>query len=214
MRAISDKVEMANQEITRKILDKIDNDPAISQKRLAEEIGISVGMINWHVKRYVSKGLIKLQQAPVRRYLYYLTREGFVEKARLTANYLQTSFDIFRTGREQYDGIFHRCRQNGWRSIVLFGDTELTELALLVAARFTDITIVSIVDKESVRKEYYGTRIVTTPRQLLDINKEGKIQAVIACHYLASVEEFMERDLVLGELGLNRTHFLIPDFLK
>jgi DNA-binding Lrp family transcriptional regulator len=205
---------MADQEITRKILNKIDNDPAISQKRLAEEIGISVGMINWHVKRCVGKGLIKLQQAPIRRYLYYLTPEGFVEKAKLTASYLQSGFDIFRTGRKQYDELFHRCQKNGWSGIVLFGDTELTELALLVAARFPSMEILSIFDKEAERKEHCGIRIVTSPRQMLDTGKKGQINVVIACHYLASIDEFLDRDLVLGELGLDQTRFLIPEFLK
>lgn len=60
---------MSDQNVIRQLLIEIDRNPAISQKRLSEEIGISVGMINWHVKRCVSKGLIKLQQAPVRRYL-------------------------------------------------------------------------------------------------------------------------------------------------
>lgn len=205
---------MANQEITRKILDKIDNDPAISQKRLAEEIGISVGMINWHVKRCVGKGLIKLQQAPVRRYLYYLTPEGFAEKAKLTARYLQVGFDIFRTGREQYDGLFNKCRRNGWSGVVIFGDTDMTELALLVAARFDDLGIIGIVDKDAVRAEYHGIKVVTTPRQLLNGGRGIKIDAVVACHYLAAINEFMDRDLVLGEFELDQTRFLVPEFLQ
>ena len=205
---------MADQEITRKILHKIDNDPAISQKKMAEEIGISVGMINWHIKRCVGKGLIKLQQAPVRRYLYYLTPEGFVEKAQLTASYLQSGFNIFRTGREQYDKLFHRCRKNGWSGIAIFGDTELTELAVLVAAHFPDMKILGIVDKEAVRNEHCGIQIATSPRQLLNTVNKKEINAVIACHYLASIDEFMDRDLVLGEFGLDQARFLIPEFLK
>ena len=136
------------------------------------------------------RGLIKLQQAPVRRYLYYLTPEGFVEKAQLTASYLQTGFDIFRTGREQYDKLFHRCRKNSWCGIAIFGDSELTELAVLVAAHFPDIKILGIIDKDADRNEYYGIQIVTSPRQLLNTVNKKQISAVIACHYLASIDEF------------------------
>ncbi|RED43747.1 winged helix-turn-helix transcriptional regulator [Aestuariispira insulae] len=71
---------MSRSRIVREILMEIERDPNISQKRLAETIGISVGMVNWHIKRCVNKGFVKLQQAPVKRYMYYLTPEGFVEK--------------------------------------------------------------------------------------------------------------------------------------
>lgn len=205
---------MADQDVTRKILYKIDNDPTISQKRLAEEIGISVGMINWHVKRCVSKGLIKLQQAPVRRYLYYLTPEGFVEKAQLTASYLQTGFDIFRIGRKQYDELFQKCTKNGWSRIALFGDTELTELALFVATRFSDIEIIGVVDKETLRSDRRGVKITTSAHQLNNLCVGGRVEVLIACHYMSSIDEFMNRNLLLEELNLDQSHFLIPEFLK
>ncbi len=207
-------MSISNQEITRKILSKIDNDSAISQKRLAEEIDISVGAINWHIKRCVSKGLIKLKQAPVRRYLYYLTPEGFAEKTRLTANYLQAGFDIFNTGRKQYENIFHKCLNNNWNVIVLFGDTMMTELALLVASRFPNTRIIGVVDKETSRNEYFGIRIVTSPDQLIKSDRQEQVQAVVACHYKALIDGFTDRELVLDAFGLDRTRFLVPEFLK
>ena len=202
---------MADQEITRKILDRINNDPAISQKKLAEEIGISVGMVNWHVKRCVTKGMIKLKQAPVRRYLYYLTPDGFAEKIRLTSSYLQSGFNLFRTGRFQYENILQKCRDNGWHNVVIFGDTELTELVLLMTTCFKDIRIHGILDREASRAEYNGIAIMRSPRQLPEKNI---IQAVIACHYLSASNELVDRDLILGELGLDRSRFLVPDLLK
>lgn len=205
---------MANEEVTRRILDKIHNDPAISQKRIAEEIGLSVGIINWHVKRCVSKGLIKIQQAPIRRYLYYLTPRGFAEKTELTANYLQIGFDIFRTGREQYQELFLRCLDSGWNKVAIFGDTDMTELAMMVASQLDEIEIVGIIDKEATRKECHGAHVVTEPRHLQSSDKGAPVEAVIACHYLASLSEFIDRDLVLGEFELDQTRFLVPKFLR
>ena len=130
-------------------------------------------MINWHVKRCVSKGLIKLQQAPVRRYLYYLTPEGFAEKARLTASYLQVGFNIFRTGRQQYENLFHRCLENGWRNVALFGDNELSELALLVASGVDGLEICGIIDSQAQRWEHGRVMVASSPRQLVRESRGG-----------------------------------------
>lgn len=205
---------MADQDITRKILLEIDRDPSISQKRLAEEIGLSVGTINWHVKRCVGKGLIKLQQAPVRRYLYYLTPEGFAEKAMLTASYLRSSFDIFKKGREQYEALFNICQVNGWSNAVLLGDTEITELALLVATRYGDVEIVGIIDEEARREECGGIAVARSAQDLLKRVKTRKVDAVIACHYLAAIDEFTDSTAVLDELKLDRPRLLIPGLLQ
>ena len=105
---------MANEGLVRRILVEIDRNPSVSQRQLSTELGVSIGIVNWHMKRFVKKGLVKLHQAPVRRYLYYLTPDGFAEKAKLTAEYLKSSFNIFRLGRRQYEALFGLCEVNHW----------------------------------------------------------------------------------------------------
>ena len=78
---------MSNERLARQILVEIDRNPSISQRQLSVDLGVSIGIVNWHMKRFVTKDLVKLQTAPVRRYLYYLTPAGFAEKARLTAEF-------------------------------------------------------------------------------------------------------------------------------
>ena len=48
------------------------------------------------------QGCMKARQAPYKRYAYYLTPEGFVEKSRLVGEYLQSSLEFFRKARGQY----------------------------------------------------------------------------------------------------------------
>lgn len=205
---------MSEQNVTRQLLTVIERDPAISQKRLAQEIGISVGMINWHVKRCVNKGLIKLQQAPVRRYLYYLTPDGFTEKAQLTANYLQASFDIFRKGREQYGALFALCQANNWTNIVLLGNTELTELALLVSAQFSDAVILGIIAKEQTQTIQGNVPFYASLKELRGTMNGKKADAAIACHYLISIKKEFDTEKFLRESGLDRARLLIPGFLQ
>src|SRR5262245_40717266 len=66
------------------LLESAERDSAQSQRRLAAGLGIAVGLVNIYLKRCVKKGLLKMTEAPARRYAYYLTPSGFSEKARLT----------------------------------------------------------------------------------------------------------------------------------
>lgn len=67
-------------------------DGATSQRRIAADLGIALGLVNAYLKRCIRKGLVKVSEAPAHRYAYYLTPHGFAEKSRLTVEYLSSSF--------------------------------------------------------------------------------------------------------------------------
>ena len=81
------------------LLESVEQDGAKSQRRLAAELGIAVGLVNAYLNRCIQKGLVKVSQAPARRYAYYLTPQGFVEKSRLSLEYLTYSFRFFRQAK-------------------------------------------------------------------------------------------------------------------
>ena len=76
-----------------KILKHIESNPHISQRQLAQELGVSVGKINYCVQALMTKGLVKAgnfkRSAHKMSYLYLLTPKGIEEKTRLTASFLK-----------------------------------------------------------------------------------------------------------------------------
>ena len=92
--------EPDNARIVLGLLESVERDGAQSQRKLASDLGIALGLVNAYLKRCVKKGLLKIGQAPARRYAYYLTPHGFAEKSRLTVEYLSSSFSFFRHARE------------------------------------------------------------------------------------------------------------------
>jgi hypothetical protein len=114
---------------------------------LSKEIGIAVGSVNWYLKRCVSKGLVKLQQAPVKRYLYYLTPHGFEEKARLTGSFLQSSLQLYRCGRKECDEFFRACDANGKKIIFLAGGGDFAEIAVLSSLNAGGSRPVAVIDR-------------------------------------------------------------------
>lgn len=148
----------AEEQIIERLLTAIDNDAGVSQRRLSNDIGIAVGSVNWHIKRCLSKGLIKLKYAPVRRYLYYLTPKGFEEKSRLTAAYLQRSFELYRRGRQECSELFGNCAALGKLRVFLAGDGDLAEIAYL-SSLGTLVQVQAVVDAISNRSSCASVRI-------------------------------------------------------
>ena len=92
MSGVSTRDEAEQTRIMLGVLEAAEQDRPVSQRQLATDLGIALGLANAYVKRCMKKGLMKVSQVPARRYSYYLTPEGFAEKARLTSEYLSFSF--------------------------------------------------------------------------------------------------------------------------
>lgn len=116
------------------VLNALDDKANTTQRSIATRAGVALGLANSLIKRCVRKGLVKISEAPARRYAYYLTPEGFAEKARLTAEYLSSSLDFYRRARSDYAELFQLSERRGWRRVALAGGGELAEIALLSTA--------------------------------------------------------------------------------
>ncbi|MHA1537418.1 MAG: winged helix-turn-helix transcriptional regulator [Alphaproteobacteria bacterium] len=130
-------------EITLGVLEAVEENSAVTQRSVASELGIALGLTNAYLKRCITKGLIKVNQIPPNRYAYYLTPKGFAEKSRLTAEYLSSSFTFFRRARTQCEAILSECARKGWRRVALVGDGDLAEIATLCAREF-DLELVGV----------------------------------------------------------------------
>ncbi len=137
--------QAGNPGIVLSVLTSVERDSAITQRQLARELGIALGLANAYLRRCVRKGLVKMRQAPLNRYAYYLTPQGFAEKSRLTAEYLAVSLDFFRRARTDCAALFDECEAKGWRNAALYGAGELAEIAALSAGE-TAIEVLCVID--------------------------------------------------------------------
>lgn len=144
------------------LLDRVSERGAIDQRTLARQIGISVGLLNALIHRAARKGLIKIKEAPARRYAYYLTPRGFAEKSRLVGEYLDYSLSFFRVARQEYSDIFARCAAAGQRDVILCGAGELAEIALLAVSSL-DVRLVAIFDQRVNHARMYGLPVLRDP---------------------------------------------------
>ena len=152
-------------EITLGLLNAVHDNSAITQRSVASDLGIALGLANAYLKRCIRKGFIKVQQIPSNRYSYYLTPQGFAEKTRLTADYLTCSFTFFRRAREQCADTLDECEQKGWRRIALAGASDLSEI-LSLCANDTDVQMVGIIDAHTKHSEFAGLPVLTSHKDI------------------------------------------------
>lgn len=160
--------EQLNERIVLDLLRTLDADGTRSQRRIAAELGIALGLVNAYLRRSVKMGLVKVRQAPARRYAYYLTPKGFSEKSRLTVEYLSRSFSFFREAKNDFASIFAQAEARALRRLVVLGLSDLCEIALLCAVD-SPISIVAIVDANAAIDRFAG---VPVAKRVDDIDVE------------------------------------------
>jgi DNA-binding MarR family transcriptional regulator len=135
-------------------------DGATSQRHIAAELGVALGLVNAYLKRCIKKGLVKVKEVPSRRYTYYLTPRGFTEKSRLTIEYLSSSFSFFRQAKADCTEVFALAKSRNLQNLVLLGKSDLAEIAILSAVE-SDVHIVAVVDRVAGSPTFVGKQMVS-----------------------------------------------------
>lgn len=151
--------------ILLELLAAVERDNAQSQRRLATELGIALGLANAYLKRCVRKGLIKIRRAPARRYAYYLTPLGFAEKSRLTIEYLSFSFDFFRQAKSDCVEALEAARSARFARVVLVGRSDLAEIVIICAPE-SGIDIIAVVDPAGDGPTFAGKASVASYEEI------------------------------------------------
>jgi DNA-binding MarR family transcriptional regulator len=148
-----------NPLVVLKLLESVQQSEKLSQRRLAAELNIALGLVNAYVKRCVKKGLVKVTKVPTRRYAYYLTPQGFSEKSRLTVEYLSASFSFFRAARAHCAEALSGASARGWTCVALAGISDLAEISIICALE-SNVEIVAVVDGTKDRLRFIGRPVV------------------------------------------------------
>jgi DNA-binding MarR family transcriptional regulator len=202
MAGTAEQGEGENTRIVLGLLESVERDGKQTQRRLASELGIALGLVNAYLKRCIKKGLVKVSEAPPRRYAYYLTPQGFAEKSRLTLDYMSYSFALFRRARSDYAKVLSSARGRGCVRVLLAGVSDLAEIATICA--IDDGTqIVGIVDPGSAQKRFVGVPVFASYAAIA-----GGFDAVVITDLQKPGETYAE---AIREIGHERV--FTPPFL-
>lgn len=115
------------------LLEEIERDPDTTQASMADRLGVAVGTVNWHVKRLIAKGYVKVKRAERRKLRYIITPEGIAERAKLTMTYIENSMLLYRQTRQQALQVLHQAREKGFNQVMIQGDGDIADVCRLTS---------------------------------------------------------------------------------
>jgi len=139
------------------ILDMIEKDSQITQRVIAEALGISVSTINDYLFFYEKKGYITKTKHSNKNVEYFVTKKGIERRKVLNISYLNASQQLYNSAKENIENFLIQIESKGFKKILLYGAGEVAEILLQTVKddNNTNVEVVAVIDD--------------------DINKIGKI---------------------------------------
>ncbi len=113
------------------LLTNIEHQPDATQADLAAQLGVAVGTVNWHIKRLVSKGYVKLMRAERKKLRYIITPEGLAQRARLTVDYIDQQFLLYRRVRNKVKDIVIKLQAENVKGVRIIGEGDVADICRL-----------------------------------------------------------------------------------
>jgi DNA-binding MarR family transcriptional regulator len=122
-----------SSEATREmaLLEQIEKDPDVTQASLATQLGVAVGTVNWHLKRLIGKGAIKIKRAERKKLRYIITPEGIALRARLTVDYVEQQFLLYRNTRQRVREQLEQVKAAGYNEVAIHGTGDVADICRL-----------------------------------------------------------------------------------
>lgn len=157
----------ADQQRDLQLLSAIEASDAVTQRGLAKRLGIALGLINLYLRRLAKKGHIKVINIQKNRIRYLITPKGIAEKSRLTYEYMQYSFQLYRQASTLLRARLRDLAEQGRKRLVFYGVGEAAELAYL-CVKDMDLELMGVLDAEHAGRRFLG-HTVLDPSTLLQL---------------------------------------------
>jgi len=123
------------------ILTAIEEGRPLTQRALAQRLGVALGLANLYLKRLAQKGYVKIVQFPQKpaarkRLRYLLTPRGLAEKTKLGYEHAAYSLRLYRRARQVLQESLSPLAEAGLKRVALYGTGDAAELAYLTLREF------------------------------------------------------------------------------
>ena len=157
-------MESTNEERELTLLEKIEKDPDVNQSTLATQLGVAVGTVNWHLKRLISKGYVKVKRAERKKLRYIITPEGIALRARLAVDYVEKSFSLYRKTRQRVREYISEVQDAGYDCLRIVGKGDVADICQLTCLE-QGIKVVN--DKSVPALQVEGSKVTLQMEKLL-----------------------------------------------
>jgi DNA-binding MarR family transcriptional regulator len=113
------------------LLEHIESNPDVTQATLATQLGVAVGTVNWHIKRLIEKGYIKIKRAERKKLRYIITPEGIALRTLLTVDYVEQQFLLYRNTRQRVREHLEQIKSAGYKKVSIRGEGDVADICRL-----------------------------------------------------------------------------------
>ena len=170
---------------TLTLFNTVESSSAINQRQLAQELGVSLGLTNTYFQRVLKKGWVRAKQVKPRRWLYFLTPQGALEKSRLGLSYMHRTLESFRELKSKGDEHLRILSNNGVSGIHLCGENDLTEVLSYCFSGF-EIELLSVIPEKDLLDNPEQSVNTTLPEL-----KSGELILLASLEHQAALTEFL-----------------------
>ncbi|MGH8637178.1 MAG: hypothetical protein ACREUZ_08600, partial [Burkholderiales bacterium] len=155
-----------SDDCVRRLLAGVASGRPVSQRSLARELGVALGLTNLLMQRLARKGWIRIVRGTRNRVLYFITPAGLAEKARMSREYFQRSVEFYAETRDRIrqsiEQLAAKTAAGERRRLAFFGAGEVAEVGYVVLAE-TGLDLVAVVDDDRARP-FFGVPVHPTAR--------------------------------------------------
>ena len=170
---------------TLTLFNTVESRPEINQRQLARELNVSLGLTNTYFQRVLKKGWIRAQQVKPRRWLYFLTPKGAMEKSRLSVSYMHRTLNSFRELKSKGDEHLRILSKKGVRGIHLCGEDDLTEVLSYCFSGY-EIKLLSVILEKDLLDNPVQSSNLTLPEL-----KSGELILLASSEHWAPLAELL-----------------------
>ena len=172
---------------TLTLFNTVESRPEVNQRQLARELNVSLGLTNTYFQRVLKKGWVRAKQVKPRRWLYFLTPQGVLEKSRLSLSYIHRTLESFRELKRKGDEQLRTLSNNGFRGIHLCGENDLTEVLSFCFSGY-EIELLSVIPEKDLLNNPEQSENSTLPEL-----ESGELILLASLEYRAQLSELLAK---------------------
>ncbi len=186
---------MPSDDYILRLLARVASGSVASQRDLARDLGVALGLTNLLLRRLALKGWIRIVRIKPNRVLYLITPAGILAKARMSREYFRRSVTFYAETRDRIRQSFEQLAREENRRVVFFGAGEVAEVGYVCLGE-AGLTLVAVVDDDRVRP-FFGLP-VRRVQELTASGVEGQAYDCVAVMSFAEPDPIRERLRSLG----------------
>jgi len=138
-----------------RLLDHVSERAELPRRVAAKKLGVSVKLAHKLLTGLVERGLLHVRKENARRWRYFLTSRGLGEKARLTREFVEFSFEFYREARRRSARVCRDLCEAGVRRVAFLGLGELAEITYLGVQEW-GLELVEVYDGAAAGRRFFG----------------------------------------------------------